>query len=240
MSYVVRGDGVNYKNKHLLINIFICLLETKFYIRKNTAPPPVISFPLVLPKDFPYSGIIRHVNKRVPVAKPDKIFPGWHSTARLLGIWLTVLILSGCRTPVSEYRPRNSTEAAILSLLVDFQEAKNDRDIHRFLLLLHPDGQFTYACGVMVSKATLAAKLPDFWKGIDHKKLTTVPLAHECLNGDYYTSGILKDPEITVSGDRARVKVCFTRKWWSGMELFFHLVREGDRWRITRTWWGPT
>lgn len=153
---------------------------------------------------------------------------------------LSMIFWCGCGTQISDIQARNQTEREILSLLTVYQEAKNDRDMENLMVLLHPAGEFSYACGIMVSKAELAEMLPAFWAKLDNELLKTVPMAHECLNGDYYTTGILRDPEIIVSGNRANVKVWFTRPLWSSLLQFFNLVREEGNWRITRTWWGPS
>lgn len=153
---------------------------------------------------------------------------------------LCMILGFGCGTEISDTQPRNQSEQEILSVLTVYQEAKNERDMEKLMDLLHPAGEFSYACGIMVSKTELAEKLPAFWDELDNELLKTVPMAHECLNGDYYATGILRDPEISVTGSHANVKVWFTRPLWSSLLQFFTLVREKGQWRITRTWWGPS
>lgn len=166
--------------------------------------------------------------------RPSPLWPAFCLLVLCLIFWC------GCGTPVSDIQPRNQSEREILSLLTLYQDAKNDRNMDGLMDLLHPAGEFSYGCGVMVSKAELAKNLPAFWAGLDKELLKTVPMAHECLNGDYYTTGILREPEIVVSGDRAHVTVWFTRPLWSSLLQFFNLTREEGTWRITRTWWGPS
>lgn len=169
-----------------------------------------------------------------------KFHPSYLLWGTILLPLLCMIFWFGCGTRISDIQPKNQSEKEILSVLIEYQNAKNERDIDRLLDLLHSTGEFTYACGIMVSKAELRENLPSFWAELDNERLKNVPMAHECLNGDYYTTGILRDPEIIVSGESANVKVWFTRPLWSSLLQFFSLVREDGRWRITRIWWGPS
>lgn len=171
---------------------------------------------------------------------PGRRYPSRQKLRAWICICALILPIYACQTPLSDYQARIPEEKEIVRILIEFQDAKNNRDMDRLLPLLHPDGEFTYACGIMVSKTDLAAKLPGFWEGLDSQLLGTVPMAHECLNGDYYTKGVLKEPEITISADNAQVKVWFTRRWWSSLLLFATLVKADGRWQILRTWWGPS
>ncbi|WP_022669077.1 hypothetical protein [Desulfospira joergensenii] len=146
----------------------------------------------------------------------------------------------GCDTPISEYRPKAPVEKEILPILIEFQEARNHYDIKRLLPLLHDRGQFSFGCGIMVSKAELEKMLPEFWAKMRSEKLAVVPLAHECLNGDYYPSGVLKEPIIKINGNTAKARVWFTKRFSSSLLLFFNLVREDGKWVIIRTEWGPS
>ena len=153
---------------------------------------------------------------------------------------IRAVILLAALTACGPPHTQNPDENDIWAVLTQFQAAKNNRDLHALLPLLHPGGEFSFACGVRVSKTELARKLPGFWAELDRRKLGLVPLSHECLNGDYYPSGQLKDPVIAISGNEAMARVWFTKRLWSSLLLFVSLEKEAAGWRITRTEWGPS
>jgi hypothetical protein len=136
-----------------------------------------------------------------------------------------------------EYVPDNEEEKEIISVLFQYQEAKNNFDLYRLLSFLHEKGEFSFACGLMISKNELQSVLPDFWADIQSKNKITVPYAHECLNGDYFESGELNNPKIKVNKETAEVSVLVT-KGFSRVILLFWLIRENNTWLITRTEWG--
>ncbi len=92
----------------------------------------------------------------------------------------------------------------------------------------------------MLSKAELKERLPEFWEQMRFDKLAVVPLAHECLNGDYYSSAVLKEPIIEVTGNTDRARVWFTKRFSSSLLLFLSLAREEEKWLIPHTEWGPS
>lgn len=151
-----------------------------------------------------------------------------------------VVIFSGCDHSISEYRTENEDEREIISILIQYQDAKNKFDIKKLLSFLHDKGKFSFACGMMVSKAELKRVLPGFWAEMNSGKLGVVPMAHECLNGDYYKSGELKNPEIKINNNTAEATVRFTKRFSSSLLLYFSMVREKNHWMITRTEWGPS
>ena len=155
-------------------------------------------------------------------------------------ILTAVAVFSGCDRSISEYRAGNEAEREIISVLTQYQDAKNQFDMEKLLFLLHDKGKFSFACGMMVSKSELKKVLPVFWAEMTSEKLGIVPMAHECLNGDYYKSGELKNPEIRIHNDTAKATVRFTKRFSSSLLLYFSMVRENDRWLITRTEWGPS
>lgn len=157
-----------------------------------------------------------------------------------VSLFLICLIVLGCDTPISEYNPKTPEEAAIISVLIKYQKAKNEHAIKKLMPLLHDRGEFSYACGIMISKEELKARLPEFWERMRLDKLAVVPLAHECLNGDYYSSAVLKEPIVEVTGNTARARVWLTKRFSSSLLLFLNLVREDEQWLITHTEWGPS
>jgi hypothetical protein len=150
---------------------------------------------------------------------------------------IALAILSCSDAPISRYEPKNQDEREIISLLVHYQDARNDLDIDRFLSLLHDNGEFGFQCGRMVSKAVLKKELPLFWADIQSGNTTVIPIVHECINGDYYRTGQLANPHIEIVNETAVGTVLFT-KGVCRVPLYFTMSRDMGGWRITRTEWG--
>ena len=138
-----------------------------------------------------------------------------------------------------EYKPKSQEESEIISLLIEYKEAKYQFEIEKLLPLLHDRGEFTFQCGQMVSKARLKEMLPEFWAKLRSGDTAIIPLVHECINGDYYESGAFNNPEIEVNDDTALANVLFTNGVCR-VRLYFSMRRENDRWLITRTEWGES
>ena len=144
-----------------------------------------------------------------------------------------------CDSPIEKYASRNEDEKEIISVLIRYQNAKNRFDLKRLLSLLHENGEFSFQCGLMVSKAKLAKMLPEFWTGIKSGDASVFPMVHECINGDYYKSGRLNNPQIEINGNKAEATVLFA-KGLSRVLQYFSLLRENNRWLITRAEWGQS
>jgi hypothetical protein len=143
-------------------------------------------------------------------------------------------IIYCCDAPIEQYESRSPAEKEIISLLVHFQNARNRFDLQCLLPLLHDKGEFTFQCGIMVSKNRLEEMLPSFWAELKWGNTAVIPLVHECINGDYYTTGTLHNPQITIHNDETRTTVLFA-KGVCRVTLYVNMRREEDRWRIIRT-----
>jgi len=151
---------------------------------------------------------------------------------------IIVWIISSCGdASIAKYAPKNQDEKEIVSLLIQYQDAKNNFDIENLVSTLHDKGKFTFECGRMVSKATLEKVLPALWAEIRSGNSAVIPIVHECINGDYYKSGELNHPKIKINNDTAEATVKYTHGFCR-VPLYFSMLRENDRWRITRTEWG--
>jgi hypothetical protein len=145
----------------------------------------------------------------------------------------------GCDSSIEKYEPKTEDEKEIISVLIQYQDAKNRFDLKRLLSFLHENGEFSFQCGLMVSKAKLEKMLPGFWTEITTGNPSVFPMVHECINGDYYKSGKLNNPQIEINGNKAEATVLF-KKGLSRVPQYFSMLRENDRWLITRTEWGPS
>ncbi|MBC2735284.1 MAG: hypothetical protein HF981_13075 [Desulfobacteraceae bacterium] len=151
----------------------------------------------------------------------------------------TCLITCSCGAPIEKYEPRSQDEKEIVSVLVEYQEAKNGFDLERLLYLLHEKGEFTFQCGMMVSKNRLKEMLPGFWAKLSSGDSAVIPIVHECINGDYYNTGKLHNLQIEIHRDKALATVLFA-KGVCRVPLYVTMRREDARWLITRTEWGES
>ncbi len=166
---------------------------------------------------------------------------GTHFTEYRLLVGL-MLILAGVLVAcgdirIADYQPASADERKIIALLVQYQDAKNNQDLERFLSLLHDDGVFGFQCERMVSKAVLRKELPGFWADIQAGDAAVFPMVHECINGEYYPICAFANPHIEIKDDNAVGSALFT-KGVCRVPLYFSMSREADSWRITRTEWG--
>ena len=160
------------------------------------------------------------------------------STILFHSLIATALVISSCRdASIMLYEPKNQDEKEIISLLIEYQDAKNHLDVQRLLSLLHDKGEFTFACGQMVSKTKLKTLLPGLWTEIRSGNSGVIPIVHECINGDYYKAGQLNSPQIIVENGTAEATVKYTNGFCR-LPLYFSMRRENHRWMITRTEWG--
>jgi hypothetical protein len=159
-----------------------------------------------------------------------------------LPVFLIIILMvfsSCCDSLIEEYKPNNQDEREILSLLIQYQDAKNHFDIERYLSFFHDKGLFTFQCGRMVKKSVLEEELPAFWNDIQSGNAAVFPIVHECINGDYFKSGELNNLQLEINHDTAQATVLYT-KGVCRVELYFSMQRENDRWLITRTEWGES
>lgn len=156
------------------------------------------------------------------------------------GLVLFALTLDGCLpgdVQLTEYQPKNMVEGEIVALLIEYQDAKNRFDLSRFLACLHGQGRFSYKGAAMVSKETLRASLPGFWRTLQSpNRIILYPLSHEFVTGDYYLSGRLVNPRISINGSSAIATVTFTSGWWR-QKHYISMQRVNDQWVVTLLEW---
>ena len=173
-----------------------------------------------------------------PIPKVDRR----SSTVAGLSIWLLIAVLSVCLSctdeiPLADYKARNAAERKILFVLIRYQEAKNQFNLKKFLACLHEAGEYSYKGAAMVSKEKLKASLPGFWATLNSQDRSVLyPLSHEFVTGDFYPSGRLTNPQMTVHGDTAAVTVTFASGWWR-QKHYISMVRVDHRWQIIRLEW---
>ena len=108
--------------------------------------------------------------------------------------WMTKIILPlliitlniSCSGPsLEEYLPKVQEEKKIISLLIQYQDAKINCNLDQFLACLHENGVFHFGRGFMLSKNELKESLPSFWAGLKSGSREFYPMNREMITGNY-------------------------------------------------------
>jgi hypothetical protein len=159
-----------------------------------------------------------------------------HHKRILIAILMGIMGWSCTDTPLERYVPQKSAEAEIVALLVQYQDARKNLNVQRYLDCLHDRGAYHYASRIMVSKKELTELLPGFWKRLQQGDRSFFPMCRENLSGNYFVGFRLVNPSISVMQNTARVTVTYVNAGWRLKHDVF-LVKEKDRWFINRLDW---
>jgi transcriptional regulator with PAS, ATPase and Fis domain len=127
-------------------------------------------------------------------------------------IVITVIASCGQNEPLTNYEPKSPQEQALKSILLDFQDGVNTLDAKKIETLIHP-------------KASLMT-------GRERKTLSKeeyVKILPKRLAGN--PSIALGKPKMTVSGDKAEVKIYMTRGNYNGL-VVYNMILEDNKWYI--------
>ena len=127
-------------------------------------------------------------------------------------IVITVIASCGQNEPLTNYEPKSPQEKALKSILLDFQDGVNTLDAKKIESLIHP-------------KASLMT-------GRERKTLSKeeyVKILPKRLAGN--PSIALGKPKMTVSGDKAEVKIYMTRGNYNGL-VVYNMILEDNKWYI--------
>jgi transcriptional regulator with PAS, ATPase and Fis domain len=130
----------------------------------------------------------------------------------LFFIVITVIASCGQNEPLTNYEPKSPQEQALKSILLDFQDGVNTLDAKKIETLIHP-------------KASLMT-------GRERKTLSKeeyVKILPKRLAGN--PSIALGKPKMTVSGDKAEVKIYMTRGNYNGL-VVYNMILEDNKWYI--------
>ena len=159
-----------------------------------------------------------------------------HLANALIAVAIIVCISSCTGTTLNEYPSKSQDETAIIAVLKQYQNAKNQLDITGYLAVLHPEGEFMLGGDQLVSKERLEADLPVFWERLRSSDPSFYPISRESMNGNYCASGTFIDPEITIADEKAEVIMTFSKGFWH-IDQLVRLRREQGRWWIDRLDW---
>ena len=127
-------------------------------------------------------------------------------------IVITVIASCGQTEPLTNYEPKSPQEQALKSILLDVQDGVNTLDAKKIESLIHP-------------KASLMT-------GRERKTLSKeeyVKILPKRLAGN--PSVALGKPKMTVSGDKAEVKIYMTRGNYNGL-VVYNMILEDNKWYI--------
>ena len=127
-------------------------------------------------------------------------------------IIITVIASCGQNEPLTNYEPKSPQEQALKSILLDFQDGVNTLDAKKIESLIHP-------------KASLMT-------GRERKTLSKeeyVKILPKRLAGN--PSVALGKPKMTLSGDKAEVKIYMTRGNYNGL-VVYNMILEDNKWYI--------
>ena len=127
-------------------------------------------------------------------------------------IVITVIASCGQNEPLTNYEPKSPQEQALKIILLDFQDGVSTLDAKKIESLIHP-------------KASLMT-------GRERKTLSKeeyVKILPKRLAGN--PSIALGKPKMTVSGDKAEVKIYMTRGNYNGL-VVYNMILEDNKWYI--------
>jgi len=127
-------------------------------------------------------------------------------------IVITVIASCGQNEPLTNYEPKSPQEQALKRILLDFQDGVNTMDAKKIESLIHP-------------KALLMT-------GRERKTLSKeeyVKILPKRLAGN--PSVALGKPKMTLSGDKAEVKIYMTRGNYNGL-VVYNMILEDNKWYI--------
>ncbi|MDJ0913805.1 MAG: hypothetical protein QNI95_09565 [Desulfobacterales bacterium] len=160
-----------------------------------------------------------------------------YSDIHILAIFVALLFIGACsEISLQEYASKNQDEAAIISVLRQYQDARNNFELEKYLDCLHDRGFYHYASSVMVSKQDLHELLPRFWVQLQKGDRLFFPMCRENISGNYFVGFRIVNPQIVMHHDAADVTVTYLNKGWR-QRHYISMVKENGRWLINRLDW---
>ena len=124
-----------------------------------------------------------------------------------------MFFLTSCAVTLKNYKPANPEEAAIISVLITFEEAFNNADSKAMLSIVADEAQIMIGReGKLVNKEEYDKILPERFKAIG--------------------AITISNPKIKIERDIATVKVEISSIRISGMPYTNKLKKLGDKWLI--------
>ena len=146
---------------------------------------------------------------------------------------IPLIIIAFSRTPITKYKPKNIDEYQITNLFIQYIHARNNRDVDEFLSTLDKDCEYMVDRDLIVSKKELKQMLPELWMQNDNNDMVFRScMTWECINENYFKTGMLINPKFKISNISAEVRFQFSAGVFLD-ENFFQLAKENNTWLIT-------
>ena len=126
--------------------------------------------------------------------------------------WFYSMICAAAPVALRDYKPANSDEAAIISVIIAFEESFNKADQNKFLSIVADDARIMHG---------------------PQKKIFTKEEYAKILPQRIKQMGIIKfsNPKIRISRDIAKVQAYYEGRI-AHMDYYFELKKFGDEWLI--------
>ena len=130
----------------------------------------------------------------------------------LFTIAIAAIVSCGQNEPLSDYEPKSPQEHALKSIFLEFQDGVNSKDSKKIENLIHEKAS------LMIGRERKILSKAAYKKILPKRLAENPPIA-------------LGKPKMTVSGDKAEVKIYMTRGDYNGLTVF-HMKLENNKWYI--------
>ncbi len=130
----------------------------------------------------------------------------------VFAIALTAILSCGQNEPLADYEPKSPQEQALKSILLDFQNGVNTLDSDKIGNLIHEKAS------IMTGRDRKIISRAEYIKILPQRLVENPPIA-------------LGKPKMTVSGDKAEVKIYMTRGNYNGL-IVYNMKLDNNKWYI--------
>ena len=125
---------------------------------------------------------------------------------------ITAMLSCGQNEPLTDYEPKSPQEQALKNIMLDFQNGVNTKDSKKIENLIHENA------AIMTGRDRQIISKADYIKILPIRLAENPPIA-------------LGKPKMTVSGDKAEVKMYMARGDYNGL-VVFNMKLENTKWYI--------
>jgi len=130
----------------------------------------------------------------------------------VFAIAITAILSCGQNEPLTNYEPKSTQEQALKDILLDFEDGVNTRDSKKIGNLIHEKAS------MMTGRERKILSRAEYIKVLPKRLAENPPIA-------------LGKPKITISGDKAEVKIYMARGDFNSL-VVFNMKLENNKWYI--------
>jgi hypothetical protein len=130
----------------------------------------------------------------------------------VFAIAVTAILSCGQNEPLANYEPKSPQEQALKNILLDFQDGVNTLDSDKIKNLIHE------RASIMTGRDRKIISRAEYIKILPQRLVENPPIA-------------LGKPKMTVSGDKAEVKIYMTRGNYNGL-IVYNMKLDNNKWYI--------